>query len=86
MTSDINRDNIRLQNATQKGGEEMSRNKLELKTEGIIGSLKINGVDLSENVNGLDIKVRAGKLPEVTLHLVNDKTEIAISNCLIKNN
>lgn len=60
------------------------QNNIQLVTKGCIGKLTVGDKDISNNVIGVDIKIRAGKLPEVTVYANPDTTNVVLSEGLLK--
>ena len=62
----------------------MNGSTLELKADGSIAKLIVNGQDISNMSAGIDIKIRAGNFPEATVYLADPKIDMTINSYLIK--
>lgn len=62
----------------------MDKNLIQITTDGTIGKLIHNGQDISRTVTGVDIKIRAGEFPKVTIIHSTTDLDIELKDCTVK--
>lgn len=62
----------------------MSKSSIKIKSNGIIGQVIKDGIDISSTVSAVDIKIRPSLPPEVTIEFISDDIEIELDEAVIK--
>lgn len=62
----------------------MSKSSIKIKSNGIIGQVIKDGIDISSAVSAVDIKIRPNLPPEVTVEFISDDIEIELDEAVIK--
>ena len=66
--------------------KEVIREKqpLTIKTNGIRGQVLKNGIDITNGIKAVHIELVAGKLPEITIEMIDSDIELSINECILK--
>ncbi len=62
----------------------MRKSSIKIKTNGTIGQVIKDGIDISSTVTAVDIKIKPSLPPEVTVKFIPDDIEIELDEAVIK--